>query len=72
MAKLVAEAKAKLGEPEEGRCFCLRIPAVLGGEYSIDNIGQISLAELIGFSGNVAQQIERLPDGTPTELKFID
>ncbi len=72
MTRLTAEARAILGEPGEGRCFCLKVPAVLGGDYEIANIGQISLIELIGFSGDVAQQIDDLPDGTPVEFKIID
>ena len=72
MSKLVSEAKARLGEPGEGRCFCLKIPGVLGGEYSIDNIGHISLEELIRASGDIAQKIEGLPDGTQVEFKVVD
>ena len=72
MAKLTAEAKASLGEPGDGRCFYLKIPAVLGGEYAIDNIGQISLTELISVSGDTAKQIEELPDGTRIKIKLVD
>ncbi len=72
MAKLTAEAKASLGEPGDGRCFYLKIPAVLGGECAIDNIGQISLTELISVSGDTAKQIEELPDGTRIKIKLVD
>ncbi len=55
---LVELAEAAYGPQIDGRCFCLKIPAVLGGAYTIDNIGTISLNELISFSGNVAKQIK--------------
>ncbi|WP_193367232.1 T6SS immunity protein Tdi1 domain-containing protein [Pelagibius marinus] len=72
MAALVAEAEAELGEPEEGRCFCLKIPAVVGGAYTMANIGQICLEELIGFSGDFAEQIKDLPDGARIRLKVVE
>ena len=72
MTVLSEEAKQKYGEQPQGRCFCLKIPAVLGGEYHIDNVGTISVAELIGVAGEIARQIEVLPDGTAIEFEFAD
>jgi len=72
MARLTAHARAKLGEPGDSSCFCLKTPAVLGGKYTIANIGQIHLEELISFSGDVARQMKDLPDGTQIKLKFAD
>jgi hypothetical protein len=45
---------------------------VLGGEYGGDNLGTISLTELIGASGHLAQQIAGLPDGAQIHLSMID
>jgi hypothetical protein len=72
MERLVALATAALGTPGEGRCFCLKIPAAIGGVYEIENIATIAVDELIGVSGNIAAQIRDLPDGTPVEIKIID
>ena len=72
MSQLVAEAHGRFREQPEGRCFCLKIPAVLGGEYAIENIATISLPELIAFAGDVAHQIKDVPDGAPIRLKWID
>jgi hypothetical protein len=68
MERLVDIATSALGTPPEGRCFCLKIPAVLGGPYERDNIGTISLAELISFAGDLGSQIKDLPDGTKVRL----
>lgn len=72
MARLVALAESKFGVQPSGRCFCLKIPAMLGGEYDIGNIGTISVGELVRFSGDVARQIKDLPPGSKVELKVVD
>ena len=70
MEVLVLEAHAKLGSPGDQRCYCLKTPAPLGGAYDASNFGTISIAELIGFSGHVAEQIAGLPDGSQVEIVF--
>jgi hypothetical protein len=69
MRALAEEARATLGAPAAARCYCLKIPAAVGGAYAIDNIGTIDRGELIAFSGNMARQIDGLPDGAQIELK---
>lgn len=34
--------------------YCLKIPGVIGGEHGGDNLGRISLDELIRASGHIA------------------
>ena len=72
MERLVAVGARSLGSLSSGRCFCLKIPAVLGGGYERDNMGTISVAELIAVSGDMAQQIKDLPAGTKVELEVIE
>jgi hypothetical protein len=43
MRALVNQAFQRLGALPPGRKYCLKIPAVLGGEYGGDNIGSISI-----------------------------
>jgi hypothetical protein len=69
MERLVNIATSALGTPPAGRCFCFKIPTVLGGLYERDNIGTISLAELISFAGDLGSQIKDLPDGT--KVRFV-
>jgi hypothetical protein len=62
------EAKAALGEPGEGRCYCLKIPAALGGKYAEDNLGAISINELLSASGSLAFQLKDIHDGEKVRL----
>jgi len=62
------EAERALGPPGDGRCYCLKIPAVLGGQYARENLGVISIAELLGASGSMAFQIKDIPDGQRVRL----
>ena len=63
MSALVDYAYGRLGVLPDGRKYCLKIPGVLGGEYGGDNVATIGLEELIGVSGHLAKQINRLPRG---------
>jgi hypothetical protein len=56
---------------DEGRCYCLKQPAVIGGTYEAANLGTISLHELISFSGAMAQQIKDVPDGGPIQIEIV-
>ena len=70
MRGLVDEAFQQLGALASGHKYCLKIPGVLGGEYGGNNLGTISFDELIRASGDIAQQIAGLPDGTFVELSI--
>jgi hypothetical protein len=72
MQALVDQASAAFGTPTAGWCYCLKIPAVLGGAYALDNIGPIDRAELIAASGHIAKQIRDLPDGAKIRLKLTE
>jgi hypothetical protein len=72
MQLLLEIAQHKLGPLPKGQCYCLKIPAAVGGKYTQDNIGSISVEELISFSGDLARQIKDLPDGTPVQINFFD
>jgi hypothetical protein len=65
-------AQDKFGPTGAGRCYCLKMPAVLGGEYAAENIATVSVDELIAFAGDLARQIKDIPDGAEIELKFTE
>lgn len=71
MCALVEKAEAALGSLSEGQCYHLVIPSVLGGAYAVENIKRIAITDWLGFSGEVARQIEVLPDGTQVKLKWV-
>ena len=72
MPALVKAASDIFGPLPEGRCYCLKIPAVLEGAYEPANFGTISISELTSFAGDMARQINDAPNGTKVRLKFID
>lgn len=72
MHTLVDQAFQRLGALPPGRKYCLKIPGVLGGEYGGDNLGTISVEELIRASGHIAQQVASPPDGALINLSIVD
>ena len=72
MDRLVSLAERKLGPVSEERCYCLKIPGVLGGKYEAKNMGTITRREVLAFSGHLAKQIKDLPDGAQVTFKFVD
>jgi len=72
MTALVEKAEAALGPLVEGQTYYLVVPGILGGKYAVDNIRKILLCELLAYCGEMAQQIDDVPDGesvviVPTE-----
>lgn len=72
MRALVREARDSLGPLRPGFKYCLKIPGTLGGQYGGENLGVISLDELISASGCIARQIADLPDGSRVRLSVVD
>ncbi|MFG1496082.1 T6SS immunity protein Tdi1 domain-containing protein [Saccharospirillum sp. HFRX-1] len=72
MQTLVDQAHHKLGPLNEDEKYYLVIPGPLGGAYAASNIQKLPLHQLVGLSGDIAQQIENLPDGAKIQLKVDD
>lgn len=72
MSALVSLASEKLGPLSDGMKYCLKTPGVLGGEYGGDNIATAPLVELVGLSGDIARQIDSLPDGAQIKLQVVE
>ncbi|WP_179345884.1 T6SS immunity protein Tdi1 domain-containing protein [Winogradskyella ursingii] len=70
MTNLVNIAKSELGELKENEKYCLKMSAVIGGEYEKSNLGKISFVELIAFSGDLGFQIKDLKDGQKIKLNI--
>ena len=72
MVALVELATRKFGGLPAERCFCLKIPAMFGGQYDENNIGTITRTELLSFAGATAEQIKDYPDGSrlPVTVKW--
>ncbi len=58
MADMHAAAVDKLGALAPGHKYCLKMPVLLGGEYTEDNLGAVPLEQLLRFSGTVAAGLQ--------------
>jgi hypothetical protein len=45
---------------------------VLGGEFTIENLGDVDALESMQYRGSIAQQIKDLPDGSKIDMKITD
>jgi hypothetical protein len=72
MTALVSLATDKCGPLVDGRKYCLKIPGILGGTYGGENLATAPLVELVRFSGDIARQVEEIPDGSPIELRVVE
>ena len=70
MSGLVSELVEVYGEPKVGECFGLVIPAVLGGEYSLQNIRRRCLYDYLRYTGDIARQTKDLKDGDKIVFNF--
>ena len=71
MTRLVRKASRKLGPLPGGQCYCLKVPAVIGGSYDVANVGTITIDELISFAGDMAEQIKDVPDGGEITIEIV-
>lgn len=68
MRPLVELARETCGPLPEGKKYCLKIPAILGGEYGGDNLAMAPLVDIIRLSGDLAKQTNGVPDGAKVRL----
>jgi hypothetical protein len=59
------------GALRAGRRLIPKVPFVLGGEYSVDNLYDADTVLALLYRGDVAAQIRHLPDGAKIELRVV-
>jgi hypothetical protein len=69
---LVAEGYKRFGNPPEGSVFTIKPHAMIEGRYEPESLCVMPLDELIRFTGDVAQQIKDLPDGSQIQIEMTD
>ena len=69
---LVDEGRRRFGELPEGSVFTLKPHAMIEGRYEPENLCVMPLDELIRFTGDVAQQIKDLPNGSQIQIEVTD
>jgi hypothetical protein len=55
-----------------GQCYGFKLPPVVGGQYAVENIAAISIADYLGACGCIHEQIQDVPDGGHVILKIVD
>jgi hypothetical protein len=55
------QAGIKLGH---GQIYSLKVPAVLGGKYSLDNVNPTDILIHFSLTGQIHEQVKDLPPGT--------
>jgi hypothetical protein len=54
------------------QCYSFKIPPILGGEYSVDNVAPADLAVHYSFQADICRQTKDLPDGTKVEIVVLN
>lgn len=67
---LVEGARQRLGEPPEGSVFTLSPRNWIDGQYSVENMVILPLAEIALLSGDLARQLKDLPDGSHVRIEL--
>jgi hypothetical protein len=70
--RLLHEWQQKNGALAVGSRLMPRIPFVLGGSYSLDNLYALSSVSGMKTRGNLARQLKDLPDGAQVRFQVIE
>ena len=65
---LIDPAEEYLGKLKKGECFAMVKPAIIGGEYSINNLRVGSIYEYLSLTGDIAYQTKDLKDGDQVSI----
>jgi hypothetical protein len=55
-----------------GHCYGFKTPPVLGGDYSVENAGPLSVWDYLGAYGSLHEQLRDLPDGSEVILDVVN
>ena len=72
MTRIIETAKSVVGELTSDEKYCLKMPALVGGQYEKSNYGKAPFRELVLFSGSLAKQTANLKDGQRINFEFKD
>ncbi len=56
---------------EPGQCYGFKIPPILGGTFTVENVAPISIRDYLGAYGSIHKQLQGVPDGTRVILKVV-
>jgi hypothetical protein len=52
-----------------GQCYGFKTPPVLGGEYTVENVGPLAVWDYLGGYGSIHEQLRDLPEGSQVVLR---
>lgn len=55
-----------------GQCYAFKIPPVLAGEYTVENVAPLSITDYLGAYASIHLQLRDVPDGAQVVLKLAD
>jgi len=65
---LINPAEEHFGKLKTGECYAMVKPAIMGGEYSINNLRIGSIYEYLSLTGDIAYQTKDLKDGDQVNI----
>jgi hypothetical protein len=54
-----------------GQCYGFKVPLVLGGDYTVENIASMTLLDYLGAYGSIHEQLRDVPEGTQVVLNVV-
>ena len=55
---------------KDSEVYSCKVMAILGGEFSVENIDPVNISVHFAFTGQICEQIRNLPDGTKVNIRF--
>ncbi|WP_010584427.1 T6SS immunity protein Tdi1 domain-containing protein [Schlesneria paludicola] len=71
MIPLVDQMVAAGAVLQPGKCYGFKTPPVLGGVYTVENVGPLSVWDYLGAYGSIHEQLQDVPDGSQVILKLV-
>jgi hypothetical protein len=68
MIPLVDKCVAALPQLQESQCYGFKMPPMLGGTYTLDNIEPTDLSVHYSILADIHRQTKNIPDGTKIEV----
>ena len=57
---------------QPGQCYGFKMPPVLGGDYTVENVGPLSVRDYLAAYGLIHEQLRDVPDGSKVILKVAN
>lgn len=54
-----------------GQCYAFKTPPALGGAYTVENCGPLTVSDYLGAYGSIHEQLRNAPDGSRVVLKVV-